>query len=35
VDALPGTFDAANPKKHAPINAFDYLIGRLSDTVKE
>ena len=34
VDALPGTFDAQHPKKYPPINAFDYLIGRLNATIE-
>eukprot|EP00455_Lapot_gusevi_P010474 TRINITY_DN1473_c0_g2_i2.p1 TRINITY_DN1473_c0_g2~~TRINITY_DN1473_c0_g2_i2.p1 ORF type:complete len:341 (-),score=86.10 TRINITY_DN1473_c0_g2_i2:46-1068(-) len=34
VDALPGTFDEKNPKKFPPINAFEYLCGRLNDTIK-
>jgi hypothetical protein len=29
VQALPGT----GAPKHAPINAFDYLIGRLNATI--
>lgn len=33
VEALPGTTDAARPAKHAPINAYEYLIGRLNDTI--
>ncbi len=29
VQALPGT----GAEKHAPINAFDYLVGRLNNTI--
>jgi isopenicillin N synthase-like dioxygenase len=31
VEALPGT----GPRKHAPINAYDYLIGRLNNTISK
>jgi isopenicillin N synthase-like dioxygenase len=33
VKALPNTFSDSNPPKYKPINAFDYLVGRLNDTI--
>ena len=33
VKALPHTFSESNPAKYKPVNAFDYLVGRLTDTI--
>ena len=30
---VPNTFSDKYPPKYKPINAFDYLVGRLNDTI--
>jgi isopenicillin N synthase-like dioxygenase len=35
VDCIPGCSSETNPAKYKPINAFDYLVGRLSGTIDD
>jgi len=33
IECLPNCSSSENPPKYKPINAFDYLVGRLNDTI--